>query len=258
VTRAVDAAASTQVDELHGSRLEPLVAANRVTPVRVATVHDHVTGLEHADEVIEQRIHRGTGRDVEKDGSGRGQLLPEVFEATRLDHPGLLQLASQTGRIEAHDLHALLTRLQGESPSHPAEAYHAELTAHSNHGSAPFELTISPRLRESDHLPDARPGPEEQILEVLRWMAAGDEGAQRRRPALVERAQVVTVKSPVKRKSWRPSGTRPAQRVRARTVDGGDDKIPGVPRSSAVVDVQSITATASISIRAPGIARPAT
>jgi len=104
------------------------VAANRITPVRVAAIHDHVTGLERPGEIIEQRIHRRTRRDVEEDGAGRGKLLPEVLEATPFDHPGFLQLGAQTGRIEAHDPHSLLTRLQGESAAHPAEAHHAKLS----------------------------------------------------------------------------------------------------------------------------------
>ena len=45
----------------------------RVAPVRVAAVDDDVAGLEHRGQLVEHRIDRRPGREVEEDRARRGQ-----------------------------------------------------------------------------------------------------------------------------------------------------------------------------------------
>jgi hypothetical protein len=70
VARPVEAAAGAEVNEVDAPLLQAALAADRVPPVGVAAVHEHVARVERGGKVVEDLVHRRARRDVEKTARG--------------------------------------------------------------------------------------------------------------------------------------------------------------------------------------------
>jgi hypothetical protein len=88
VARPVEAAAGAEVHKADAALLQAAVAPDRVSPVGVAAVHEHVARVERGAQVVEDLVYRRTRRDVQEDRPRWGELCLEVLVGADLDEAG--------------------------------------------------------------------------------------------------------------------------------------------------------------------------
>src|SRR4051812_28864361 len=111
-------------------------SADRIAPIRIATVEDHVAALEHVDERTDQLIDRGAGRNIKEDFARRLQRSAQLRQIRQ-------KLEARSGRFGwraqrvAGNAIAALDRLPHEIGAHATEAEDREIAvAAGGHSSA--------------------------------------------------------------------------------------------------------------------------
>jgi hypothetical protein len=129
VARPVEAAAGAEVDEPDAPLLQASLAPDRVPPVRVAAVHEHVARVERGSQVVEDLLHWRASRDVEKDHPRRGEPYLEVFVGADLGEARLQHVLRGAVARKADHADVFLQRLPGEVSAHAAQANDAVLVS---------------------------------------------------------------------------------------------------------------------------------
>src|SRR5207245_8992018 len=76
-----DPAGRTNIDEPEAAFLQPAMTADRIAPVRVAAIGDHVPRRERVGEGVEHLVDARARRNPEDDGAGWGELRLEAGDA---------------------------------------------------------------------------------------------------------------------------------------------------------------------------------
>src|SRR5712691_7113854 len=125
--------------------LKPLMATDRVTPVRISAVYKNVTFFEVLGNGIEGLVNFRSCRNIDENGSWRRKVLAKIGKGANLNETRLNHIRWGSMPGVTNNVHPFLHSLAGKVSPHPTQTYDPILSLYMCHVVSPYFILLLPR-----------------------------------------------------------------------------------------------------------------